>query len=47
MRDDGKWRLDYCEVVLSDWLMRAIEANEVVTSRKTTSAFAALGAPPL
>ena len=25
------WRLDYCEVVLSDWLMRAIEANEVVT----------------
>ena len=25
------WRLDYCEVVLSDWVMRAIEANEVVT----------------
>jgi plasmid replication initiation protein len=31
MRDDGSWRLDYCEVVLSDWLMRAIEGNEVVT----------------
>ena len=28
---DEKFRLDYCEVVLSDWLMRAIEANEVVT----------------
>ena len=31
MRDDGSWRLDYCEIVLSDFLMRAIEANEVVT----------------
>lgn len=31
MRDDGGWRLDYCEVVLSDWVMRAIEANEVAT----------------
>lgn len=31
MRDEGEWRLDYCEVVLSDWVMRAIEANEVVT----------------
>ena len=31
MKDDGGWRLDYCEVVLSDWVMRAIEANEVVT----------------
>lgn len=31
MRGDGSWRLDYCEVVLSDWLMRAIESNEVVT----------------
>jgi len=30
MQEDT-WRLDYCEVVLSDWLMRAIEANEVVT----------------
>lgn len=29
--DNEKFRLDYCEVVLSDWLMRAIEANEVVT----------------
>lgn len=24
-------RIDYCEVVLSDWLMRAIEAHEVLT----------------
>lgn len=31
MRDDGGWRLDYCEIVLSDFLFRAIEANEVVT----------------
>ena len=31
MREEGTWRLDYCEVVLSDWFMRAIEANEVVT----------------
>lgn len=31
MREDGEWRLDYCEVVLSDWFMRAIEANEVVS----------------
>lgn len=30
-KDDERMRLDYCEVVLSDWLMRAIEANEVVT----------------
>lgn len=30
MQEDT-WRLDYCEVVLSDWFMRAIEANEVVT----------------
>lgn len=29
--DDEKFRLDYCEVVLSDWFMRAIEGNEVVT----------------
>ena len=27
---DG-FRLDYCEVILSDWIMRAIEASEVVT----------------
>ena len=26
-----KWRLDYCEVILSDWVMRAIEANEVAS----------------
>lgn len=31
MKDDGRWRLDYCEVILSDWVMRAVEANEVVT----------------
>lgn len=29
--DDDRMRLDYCEVVLSDWLLRAIEGNEVVT----------------
>lgn len=29
--DDEKFRLDYCELVLSDWLMRAIDAAEVVT----------------
>jgi len=31
MKDNGSWRLDYCEVILSDWVMRAVEANEVVT----------------
>ena len=31
MKDDGSFRLDYCEVVLSDWIMRAIESNEVVS----------------
>lgn len=31
MKSEGEWRLDYCEVVLSDWVMRAIESNEVVT----------------
>ena len=31
MQDEGAWRLDYCEVILSDWVMRAINANEVVT----------------
>lgn len=30
-KDDERMRLDYCEVILSDWLMRAIETNEVVT----------------
>lgn len=30
MKEDFS-RLDYCEVVLSDWFMRAIEASEVVT----------------
>ena len=29
--DDDRFRLDYCEIVLSDWLMRAIESAEVVT----------------
>ncbi|MDD9911400.1 MAG: replication initiator protein A [Ahrensia sp.] len=28
---DEKFRLDYCEVVLSDWFMRALESNQVVT----------------
>ena len=28
---DERFRLDYCEIVLSDWLIRAIEANEVVS----------------
>lgn len=28
---DEKFKLDYCEVVLSDWLMKAIESNEVLT----------------
>ena len=30
MQEDFK-RIDYCEVVLSDWLMRAIESNEILT----------------
>ena len=30
-KDDERFRLDYCEIVLSDWLMRAIEAAEVVS----------------
>lgn len=30
-KDDERMRLDYCEVILSDWIMRAIEASEVVT----------------
>jgi plasmid replication initiation protein len=29
--DDERFRLDHCEVLLSDWLMRAIEAAEVIT----------------
>lgn len=28
---DDKFQLDYCEVVLSDWMMRAIEDNEVLS----------------
>lgn len=28
---DEKFRLDYCEVKLSRWLMRAVESNQVVT----------------
>jgi plasmid replication initiation protein len=31
VRHAESFRLDYCEVVLSDWLMRAIETNQVVT----------------
>jgi plasmid replication initiation protein len=30
MKEQG-WRLDYCEIVLSDWVMQAIKADEVVT----------------
>jgi plasmid replication initiation protein len=30
-KDDERMRLDFCEVVLSEWVMRSIEANEVVT----------------
>jgi len=30
-KDNERMRLDYCEVTLSDWIMRAIEAAEVVT----------------
>lgn len=30
-KDDERFRLDYCEVILSDWIMRAIEGDEVVT----------------
>ena len=29
--DDERMRLDYCEVILSDWFMRAIECAEVVS----------------
>ena len=28
---DNKFRVDYCEVVLSDWLMRAIDSAEVLS----------------
>lgn len=31
MKEEGEWRLDYCEIVLSNWFMRAIEANEVIS----------------
>ena len=31
VRDEDSFRVDHCEVVLSDWLMRAIEAAEIVT----------------
>lgn len=31
MKQEGEWRLDYCELVLSDWFMRAIESNSVVS----------------
>ena len=29
--DDDRFRRNYCEVVLSDWLFRAIESTEVVS----------------
>lgn len=31
VRKEDSFRVDHCEIVLSDWLMRAIEASEVVT----------------
>jgi len=31
VRKEDSWRVDFVEVVLSDWLMRAIESSEVVT----------------
>ncbi|UMA67300.1 replication initiator protein A (plasmid) [Roseivivax marinus] len=31
VRDENSFRVDHCEVVLSDWMMRAIESAEVVT----------------
>lgn len=31
MKEEGEWRLNYCEIVLSDWFMKAIEADEVVS----------------
>lgn len=31
VRNENSFRVDHCEVVLSDWIMRAIEATEVVT----------------
>ena len=31
VRNENSFRVDYCEVVLSDWLIRAIEGNEVIT----------------
>jgi len=31
VRKEDSFRVDYVEVVLSDWLMRAIESNDVVT----------------
>lgn len=30
-KDDERMRLDYCEVILSDWFMQAIDSSEVVT----------------
>ena len=31
IRNENSFRVDHCEVILSDWLMRAIESDEVVT----------------
>ena len=31
VRKEDSWRVDYCEVVLSDWFLRGIEAAEVVS----------------
>lgn len=34
VRNENSFRVDHCEVVLSEWLMRAIEGKEVVTISK-------------
>lgn len=34
VRKEDSFRVDYCEIVLSDWLLRAIDAAEVVTISK-------------
>ena len=31
VRDENSFRVDYCEIVLSDWMMNAVNNNEIVT----------------
>lgn len=31
VRDEDSFRVDYCEIVLSDWLMKAVNGNDIVT----------------